>query len=46
MTVIWNVTRHVSLLASYVHFLSGSFFVVNPPNKGTDYFTTWLNYEF
>jgi hypothetical protein len=46
ITAVWNATRHVSLLASYVHFFPGSFFNANPPNKGTDYFTTWLNYEF
>ena len=46
ITVVWNPTRHISLLASYVHFFPGPFFRDNPPNKDTDYFTTWLNYEF
>ena len=45
-TFVWNATRHISLLASYVHFFPGPFFNANPPDKGTDYFTTWLNYEF
>jgi len=45
-TVVWNASRHISLLASYVHFFPGPFFDANPPNRGTDYFTTWLNYEF
>jgi hypothetical protein len=45
-TVVWNPTRHVSLLASYVHFFPGSFFKDNPPDKGTDYFTLWLDYKF
>jgi hypothetical protein len=46
ITVVWNPTRHISLLASYVHFAPGPFFRDNPPDKATDYFTTWLNYEF
>jgi len=46
ITALWNPTRHVSMLASYVHFFPGPFFTANPPNKATDYFTTWLNYEF
>jgi hypothetical protein len=33
-------------LASYVHFFPRPFFHANPPNKATDYFTTWLNYQF
>jgi hypothetical protein len=46
VTVVWNVTRHLTLLTSYVHFFPGGFFRDNPPDKGTDYFTTWLNYQF
>ena len=46
ITVVWNPTRHISLLASYVHFFPGPFFRDNPPNKDTDYFTTWLSYKF
>jgi hypothetical protein len=46
ITVVWNATRHLSMLASYVHFFPGPFFKENPPDKATDYFTTWLNYEF
>lgn len=46
VTVVWNPTRHVSLLASYVHFFPGPFFRDNPPDKNTDYFTVWLDYKF
>ena len=45
-TTAWNPTRHLTLLASYVHFFPGSFFEANPPAKQTDYFTTWLSYKF
>ncbi len=46
VTVNWNPTRHLSVLTSYVHFFPGSFFEANPSNKGTDYFTVWLDYKF
>jgi hypothetical protein len=46
VTVVWNATRHLSLLASYVHFFPGPFFTDNPPDKNTDYFTLWLDYKF
>jgi hypothetical protein len=45
-TVVWNATRHLSVLASYVHFFPGPFFEANPPNKNTDYCTVWLDYKF
>ena len=45
-TIVWSPTRHISMLASYVHFFPGPFFKENPPDKATDYFTAWLNYEF
>jgi hypothetical protein len=46
VTAVWNPTRHVSLLAQYVHFFPGGFFRANPPDKETDYFTMWLDYKF
>lgn len=46
ITTVWNPTRHLSLLASYVHFTPGTFFTANPPDKSTDYFTAWMTYEF
>jgi hypothetical protein len=45
-TVVWNPTRHLSVLASYVHFFAGPFFQANPPDKDTDYFTVWCDYKF
>jgi hypothetical protein len=44
--VVWNATRHLSVLTSYVHFTPGAYFEANPPDKPTDYFTTWLDYKF
>jgi hypothetical protein len=46
VTTVWNPTRHLSVLASYVHFSPGPFFQANPPDKNTDYFTIWLDYKF
>jgi hypothetical protein len=46
VTVVWNPTRHLSVLASYIHFFPGPFFKDNPPDKNTDYFTLWLDYKF
>jgi hypothetical protein len=46
VTIVWNATRHISVLTQYVHFLPGPYFEANPPNKQTDYFTVWLDYEF
>jgi hypothetical protein len=46
VTIVWNATRHLTLLASYVHFFPGPFFQDNPPDKNTDYFTVWLDYKF
>jgi hypothetical protein len=38
-TVTWNATRHVTVMASYVHFLAGPFLKETPPRKDLDYFT-------
>jgi hypothetical protein len=46
VTAVWNPTRHVSVLTSYVHFFPGPFFEANPPDKQTDYVTLWLDYKF
>jgi hypothetical protein len=46
LTAVWNPTRHLSVLAQYVHFFPGSYFQANPPDKNTDYFTVWLDYKF
>jgi hypothetical protein len=46
LTAVWNPTRHLSVLAQYVHFFPGPYFQANPPDKNTDYFTVWLDYKF
>ena len=46
VTVVWSPTRHLSVLSSYVHFFPGPYFQANPPDKGVDYFTVWLDYKF
>ena len=46
VTVVWDATRHLSVLTQYVHFFPGAFFKANPPDKETDYFTLWLDYKF
>jgi hypothetical protein len=45
-TVVWNATRRLTLLASYVHFFPGDYFRVNPPDRNVDYFAAWLDYKF
>jgi hypothetical protein len=45
-TVTWNATRHLTVLASYVHFFAGSFLKETPPGKDIDYFTMWIDYTF
>jgi hypothetical protein len=46
LTGVWNPTRQIALLASYIHFSPGPFFQSHPPDKNTDYFTVWLDYKF
>jgi hypothetical protein len=46
VTAVWNPTRHLSVLTSYVHFSPGPYFAANPPDKETDYVTVWLDYKF
>lgn len=46
VTVTWNATRHVTVLASYVHFFAGPFLKETPPGKDMDYFTLWADYMF
>ncbi len=45
-TLVWTPTRHITVLTSYVHFFAGPFFETNPPDKSTDYLTTWVDYKF
>ncbi len=46
VTVTWRATRHLTLLAGYVHFFGGTFFHESPPDRDVDYFTTWMTYMF
>jgi Alginate export len=46
LTLTWKPTRHITVLASYVHFFAGPFFKETPPGKDVDYFTTWITYKF
>jgi hypothetical protein len=46
VTLTWNATRHLTLLASYVHFFAGPFLKETPPGKDMDYATLWLDYTF
>lgn len=45
-TLTWTPTRHITMVASYVHFFTGPFFESNPPDKDISYFTTWIDYKF
>jgi hypothetical protein len=43
---VWNATRHLTVLTSYVHFTPGTYFEAKLPDKSTNYFTVWLDYKF
>ena len=45
-TLTWNVTRHITILASYVHFFAGPFLKETPPGKDMDYVACWVDYTF
>jgi hypothetical protein len=45
-TAAWTATRHVTVLASYVHFFAGQYLKDNPPAKDMDYVTVWIDYTF
>jgi hypothetical protein len=42
----WNATRHLTILASYVHFFAGPFLKETPPGKDMDYVTIWADSTF
>jgi hypothetical protein len=46
LTAAWQATRHVTVLASYVHFFDGPYLKQNPPAKDIDYVTLWIDYTF
>ena len=46
LTATWKATRHVTVLASYVHFFTGAYLRDDPPSRAIDYFTVWIDYTF
>jgi hypothetical protein len=46
VTLVWNPTRHVSVVSSFVHFTPGQFLKDNPPSKNLNFCTTWITYKF
>jgi hypothetical protein len=46
LTAAWKATRHVTVLASYVHVFAGPYLKENPPAKDIDYVTVWIDYTF
>ena len=46
LTVSYSATRHLSFVASYVHFFAGTFLKETPPGKDMDYLAFWLDYMF
>ena len=46
VTLTWNATRHITILASYVHFFAGPFLKETPPGKDMDYVAFWVDYTF
>lgn len=46
VTTAWRVTRHTTVLASYVHFFPGPYLKENPPAKAIDYVTVWVDFTF
>ena len=46
MTLVWAASRHVTVLASYVHVFPGPFIQESPPDLPTDYVTGWVTYKF
>ena len=41
-TLTWNVTRHITILASYVHFFAGPFLKETPPGKDMWVLGVWV----
>ena len=46
VTLTWNATRHVTILANYVHFFAGPFLKETPPGKDMDYVAFWVDCTF
>jgi len=46
LALVWAASRHVTVLASYVHVFPGPFIEESPPSLATDYVTGWVTYKF
>jgi hypothetical protein len=46
LVLVWEPVKHVTLLASYVHFFPSEFLKNEHAAKEVDYFTTWMTYKF
>jgi hypothetical protein len=46
VTLTWNATRHITILAIYVHFFAGPFLRKTPPGKDMNYVTVRFDYTF
>ena len=46
VTLTWIATRHITVLANYVHFFTGPFLRETPPGKDMDYVAFWIDYTF
>ncbi len=46
VTLTWNATRHLTILASYAQFFAGPFLKETPPGKDMDYVAFWIDYTF
>lgn len=44
--LLWDIDRHLSLVAIYGHFFAGRFLAESGSGKDIDYVTTWLTYKF
>lgn len=44
--LLWDLDRHLSFVAIYGHFLTGSFLRESGSGRDVDYVTTWLTYKF
>jgi hypothetical protein len=42
----WGIDRHITFVAMYAHFSTGSFLKETGPAKDVDWMTTWLTYKF
>jgi hypothetical protein len=44
--LFWDIDRHLTFVAIYVHFFAGRFLKETGPGEDVDYVTTWMTYKF